>query len=234
VRATSAHRQSCNLPYIPVEDAEQAVVRHYFTAVWLPADFLAQVRADIDEAVNENASLSAELRRQYARRLEELDRKEGYLLDLAAEEGWPKDKLRETINATRTERRHIERTLDQNQNQIEIGRRILLAALDLLDNPGLVYQQDNGSTRAALNRAFFKRLEVDENTIADHKWNEPFDALANVHRQRSTQRSPARSRKAHASLQGEDEARTANRGTLIDSLATTFRAAVLVRRSWWS
>jgi hypothetical protein len=91
--------KTCDQPYVPVEIMEQAVEAHYGDAVWLPDEFRAQVRAAVDAAVATNHSLTDEMRDQYTRRLDKLDAKESYLLDLASEEGWPKDKLREKVQA---------------------------------------------------------------------------------------------------------------------------------------
>ncbi|TQM81267.1 hypothetical protein FHX81_3630 [Saccharothrix saharensis] len=50
------------------------------------------------------------MRQQYARNLEELERKEDYLLDLAADQGRSKEKLRVKIDGIRAERSEIEST----------------------------------------------------------------------------------------------------------------------------
>jgi hypothetical protein len=54
----------------------------------------------------------------FASQLERLDRKEHYFLDLAAEEGWPKDKLREKITAIRAERTQIQRGIETTEHQL--------------------------------------------------------------------------------------------------------------------
>jgi hypothetical protein len=84
----------CDHPYVPVEEMEKAVVEHYARESWLPADFREQVLAAVDEAVAEKVELGEDLRSQYDPRLDVLANKESYLLKLAAEEGWPKEKLR--------------------------------------------------------------------------------------------------------------------------------------------
>jgi site-specific DNA recombinase len=86
--------------------------------VTLPHEWLEQARADIDEAVSGSHELSDALRPQYTKRLNTLERQENYFLDLAAEEGWPKDKLRAKIYAIRTERKDIDNTLSQSEQRI--------------------------------------------------------------------------------------------------------------------
>jgi hypothetical protein len=69
---------------------EQAVEQHYAHAVILPDDMKATVRAAVQAAIDEQFSLTDEMREQFTRQLDKLDSKESYFLDLAAEEGWPR------------------------------------------------------------------------------------------------------------------------------------------------
>jgi site-specific DNA recombinase len=143
----------CDQPYVPVEVMEQAVVDHYGVAVSLPAEFRQLVRTNVDAAISGNFELSAELREQYTRRLAALGSKEDYFLDLAGDEGWPKDKLRIKIGAVRKERQDIQQSLERAEHQLEIGRQIFHSALDLLDHPQIMYRQGNEAVRKVLNRA---------------------------------------------------------------------------------
>src|SRR5439155_16192774 len=110
---------ACDHPYVPVEEMEKAIVSFYNSRAWLPHQFLSEVRAGVDAALSENLTLSKDLRHQHAARLEVLDNKENYLLDLAAEEGWPKEKLRTKIAAIRRERQDIESTLTCARQQLD-------------------------------------------------------------------------------------------------------------------
>ena len=146
----------CDLPFIPVEVLEDAVVHYYADAVTLPAGWLALVRAGVDEAVNGHHELSDALREQYARRLDALDRKENYFLDLAAEQDWPKDKLRVKIDAIRHERKEIEGTLEQAEHHLDRGREVFASAFALLEAPQAAYERGDEAVRSILNKAFFK------------------------------------------------------------------------------
>jgi site-specific DNA recombinase len=167
----------CDHPYVSVEVMEQAVVHHYGVAVHLPEDFRAQVRAGVDQAVSEQFSLSDELRQKFGRRLEALDNKENYFLDLAAEEGWPKDKLRAKIQAIRAERASIKASLDQAEHQLATGRAVFTQALALLDSPQAMYKRGGETVRSILNKAFFTKLYVDGRKIFGQELREPFDVL---------------------------------------------------------
>jgi len=171
----------CDLPFMPVEVMEDAVAGYYGHAVTLPAEYLAQVRAGVDEAVSDHHELSDALREQYAKRLDALDRKESYFLDLAADEGWPKDKLRAKITGIRVERKDIEETLAQAEQHLDRGRAVFHDALALLEAPQAAYEHGDEAVRSILNKAFFTRLYVDGGKIVGHELNEPFDVLAQAY-----------------------------------------------------
>src|SRR5262249_47040085 len=138
----------------------------------------AEVRAGVDAALSENRTLSKDLRQQHAQRLEVLDNKEGYLLDLAAEEGWPKEKLRQKIAAIRRERQDIETTLTSARQQLDTGRNLFYKALDRLNDPARMYAEtDDETVRSLLNKAFFSRFVIDCRKGVAGKVREPFDAL---------------------------------------------------------
>ena len=188
----------CDLPSVPVEIMESAVAAYYGDAVNVPAEWIAEVRAEVDQAVDANHALSETLRAQHTKRLDELDRKEDYLLDLAADQGWPKDKLRAKIDAIRSTRTDIEDTLARSAQQLDRGRDVFHAALALLAEPQQAYERGNEAVRTILNQAFFTKLYIDAGKVIDHDAQEPFDALGesyHVYRlnrtSRSTPRSPA-------------------------------------------
>lgn len=108
--------------------------------------------------------------------------KEHYFLDLAAEEGWPKDKLREKIAAIRAERTQIQRSLETTEHQLDTGRHVFYQSLDLLDQPATIYRRGGEAVRAVLNRTFLTRLYVDARKVTEAQLREPFDALNEAYR----------------------------------------------------
>jgi site-specific DNA recombinase len=173
----------CDQPYIPVDIMEKAVEQHYAHAVILPPELRAAVRGDIEEAVAEHFELSDDMRATLTKQLDKLDAKESYFLDLAAEEGWPKDKLRAKLTAIRQEQTKLTRQLHAATSQLETGRQVFLTALDLLDDPHAMYVRagENETVKSILNRAFFTRLYVDGGKVTDHELNEPFDLLSDAY-----------------------------------------------------
>jgi site-specific DNA recombinase len=172
----------CDHPYVPVEVMEQAVINHY-TSIGLPETFRAAIRALIDEAAADNSKLSDDMRSKLAANLTKLDRKESYFLNLAAEEDWPTDKLREQLDIVRDERKTIEHTLEQAENRLDDGAQFLTLALELMTDPHAMYQAGSEAARKIMNRSIFAKLYVDGDTIIDHEMNEPFNVLTDAYSQ---------------------------------------------------
>lgn len=229
----------CDHPFVPVEVMEQAVIDHYGVAVHLPEAFRAEVRAEVDRAVGEHYGLSEELRDSLSSRLVALDRKEDYYLELAAEEGWPKDKLRLKIHAIRQERKDIQRSLEQTESELATGKQLFYDALALLDDPQAMYRRGSEQVRSILNQAFFTRLYVDGRKITGQDYQEPFDALMGAYQvwHGRSQSQPPQARyyrrslplgavqtRNNAALLGEDYG-VADRATLIDSLGLALGAS---------
>lgn len=172
----------CDLPYIPVEVLEDAVVAYYGDALSVPQSWLDQLQAGLDAAVTNNTDLDDALRAEFTKRLAVLDQREDYFLDLAAEENWPKDKLRTKIDAIRQERAEIEATVDRAEHRLDNALTIFRHAIDLLAEPQRAYETCNEAVRAMLNKAFFVRLYVDAGKITEHEAREPFDAIVGGYR----------------------------------------------------
>ncbi|MEC3976233.1 recombinase family protein [Amycolatopsis sp. H20-H5] len=237
-------QKMCDQPYIPVDVMEKAVEQHYTHAVILPEDLRANVRAGVEAAVANHFELSDDMRGQFTRQLEKLDRKENYFLDLAAEEDWPKDKLRSRITAIRDEQKKIRRQLEAAATQLETGRQVFLTALDLLDDPHGMYQHGHEAVRSILNRAFFTRLYVDGHKVTEQVLQEPFDMLGEAYRiyrdhqaeQRGGESQSPRTYHRHGAAEtltdgSETDAGASDPLALLDSLQTANSAGSLVEET---
>ena len=173
----------CDQPYIPIDVVEEAVARYYGDALVLDPEWLTAIREGVDAAVAADRGLPTDLREQYDKRLEALDRKETYLLDLAAEEGWPKNKLRERINAIRQEAADLRHSIQRADQRLDVGQQVLHDALALLATPQAAYVHGNELVKTALNKAFFTKLYVDGGRIAGHEMHEPFDKLLGAYKE---------------------------------------------------
>jgi DNA invertase Pin-like site-specific DNA recombinase len=204
----------CDLPGIPIEVLEDAVAAYYQGALTLPADWLAELRDGVDQAVNANADMTDTLRDQYAARLVKLEQKESYFLDLAAEEGWPKDNLRAKIDGVRTEQREIHDTLERSAGQLDHSRTIFHHAFDLLTEPHHAYQAGDEVVRGLLNKAFFTRLYVDGGKVIDHQAEEPFNAILDGYRTYQVTRTTTKSAAATISHDAPEHHSTGSPSTL--------------------
>jgi site-specific DNA recombinase len=175
-------QKMCDQPLIPVDVMEKVVEQHYAAAIILPDNLRANVNASVEAAVAEHFELSDDMREQFARQLEKLDRKESYFLDLAAEEEWPKDKLRSRLATIRDEQTKLRRQLEAAATQLETGRQVFLTALRLLEDPHSMYQHGGETVRSILNRALFARLYVDGQKVTEQALQEPFDMLGEAYR----------------------------------------------------
>ncbi|MCA1600328.1 MAG: recombinase family protein [Acidobacteria bacterium] len=170
----------CDHPYIPVEVMEQAVINHY-TRIGLPEQFRTLIQSVISDAAANNNKLSDDMRENLTANLAKLDKKESYFLDLAAEEDWPKDKLREKLAAIRDNRTRIEHRLEHTENQLDDGIQFLTLALDLMTDPHAMYYIGSEAVRTIMNRTIFAKLYVDGDTVTDHELREPFNVLADAY-----------------------------------------------------
>jgi site-specific DNA recombinase len=172
----------CDHPYVPVEVMERAVVNHY-PGIRLPETFRNHVTSLIADAAASNNKLSDDMRDKIIANLAKLDKKENYFLNLAAEEEWDTDKLRDNIAAIREERKKIERTLEKAETRLDDGVEFLTRALELMADPHAMYQAGGERVRAIMNRTIFAKLYIDVDTVADHELNQPFDALTAAYSQ---------------------------------------------------
>ncbi len=151
----------CDLPYVPIDVLEEAVVRYYRTLLPLESDWLASLRSVVDEAFDHSRSMLNSLNTQYSARLNTLERKEAYLLDLAADQNWSRDQLQARISTLRQERADLRAALASVKRRRSLERSTFSTALTYLEHPHVAYEYGDVHTRSVLNRAFLDRLYID-------------------------------------------------------------------------
>lgn len=151
----------CDLPYIPLDVLEEAVARHHGELPALSPDQLARVRTLVEQALTVDHAAPNQLRTLYTSRLRALSRKRTYLIDLAAEQHWPREELQTRIEAVAQERIDLRSALAHLQQQRDRDRGVYQTALALLENPSAAYEHSEPHTRALLNRALLGRLYID-------------------------------------------------------------------------
>jgi site-specific DNA recombinase len=212
---------ACDAPYIRIEDAEAAVLRHYAT-LRLPADFAAKVRDVLEATLQDEGHSSRLLRDHFIKRLRDLDAKEDNLLDLAEGGGIAAAKVRSRLEAIADERAKTQAELAAEGPRLETGAATIRTALDLLDDPQELYRQTSNAVRRQLNQVFFGKLYLDADEITDDLLAEPFDGL--LYRRSFRRPSPLlhqRSKPGHAKtgdLVGAGQ-RTGSATTLFERIA---------------
>jgi site-specific DNA recombinase len=166
----------CDLPYLPVDQLEKAVITHYRT-ITFPAAFQHTVRAQFDKELAANADSNTQLRTELDRKLAALSTKEDHYLDLVGDPDWPNDKLKARMAHIRDEKEKIHTQLKALDADLQTGRDVLNSALKLLDRPQRLYRTCTPAQRKMLNNIIFTKLTVDVTGITGEELAEPFNTL---------------------------------------------------------
>ncbi len=179
----------CDLPYLPVDKVEQAIVDHYET-LNLPTNFVDDVRQLLDDALTEEQHSVAELHAAVSRKLKELETKEDRLLDLLTDDRLPQAKVREKLRKIQIERTATEARLANSGEVLAVGATALLDALDFMSDPAATYASGTDSIRRNLNETYYQRIFLDEEGVQAGELKPPFDefhaALAMTKEKRTT------------------------------------------------
>ncbi|MGL5862522.1 MAG: recombinase family protein, partial [Phycicoccus sp.] len=184
--------RSCDLPSLPLAKVERAVADHY-TRVSVSAEHRKRLTYLAESVAADSQSATNDLRAKLRQQLAELDTQEDRFLDLIGDPDWPQDKIKARLQTVRESKARITAQLGDAALDLEPGRAVLAAALDLLDRPRDLYDSTTDDARKILNKAIFTRLYLDSTdrqprTIAD-ALKEPFASL--VHATRRTDDSGA-------------------------------------------
>lgn len=177
---TGRYDHSCELRYIPIAQAEEAVERHYATVRFTP-EFIAAVRADLAAMLDEQQTTTKLLHAQLTKQLRELDTNESNLIDLAADGGLPQEKIKAKLQEITRRRERLTARRQGVDEDLGTAAEIIETCLQLLEDPQALYQRCNDQQRRRLNQALFEALYIDEETSdgvrVSHKLREPFDTL---------------------------------------------------------
>jgi len=179
---------SCPTPHVNVIRIEMAVEDHYALVRFSPG-FIADVRAHIAEALNDEEAATRLLRQQLTSELHGLDAKEANLIDLAADDTLPQAKIKEKLREIAERRKHLTQRLNEAKDDLDTSARLIEACLTLLQDPQELYRRCDDEQRRLLNQAVFKGLYVDHDQITGHELREPFATLHAVQTAREQDRS---------------------------------------------
>lgn len=156
----------CNLPHLPVELVEQAVIDHYDTLT-LPADFITEIRARMAKVVADETTTTREMHAALTRRLKELDDQEDRLIRLMRFGSMPEAKIRTELLDVQIERERAEAGLTQTSAELAAGAQVLNDALHLASDPQQLYQGADDATRRLLNETFYERFYLDDLEVVE-------------------------------------------------------------------
>jgi site-specific DNA recombinase len=164
----------CDLPYLPVDRVERAIIHHYAT-LKLPSTFVVDVRQLLDEALAGEQHSVAELHAALSRKLKELEAKEDRLLDLLADDALPTTKVRAKLRTIQSERNAAEASLASTGAVLAVGAGVLIEALELMSDPETSYIDGSDVIRRNLNETFYQRFYLDENGVQAGELRPPFE-----------------------------------------------------------
>ncbi|SHX38007.1 recombinase family protein [Mycobacteroides abscessus] len=164
----------CDLPLLPVELVEDTITDHYHTLA-LPADFIDSVRELLSQTLADEQGSVRTMHAQLAKRIKDLDQKEERLIDLAADDSLPQDKIRIRLRRIQSDRASAQAGLLSTTAELNTGADILKSALAALSNPASYYQLADDTTRRFMNQTFYTKFLLDDEGVVDHCLNPPFD-----------------------------------------------------------
>ena len=167
----------CELPYLSAQRVEDEVGRE-FARLQLPSGFADTVLEKITEVLADEQQTTRTLRRNLTQELARLDVREERLLDLAAEGTLSQVKIRIRLTQLTQDRARITDELGKVDIQLSDGAELLRLAIQLLADPGRLFQRADDPNRRRLTQTFFERLYVDDEGVSSAVLRPPFDDLA--------------------------------------------------------
>ena len=207
----------CDLPALPLHKVEHAVTDHY-SHISISQRHRETLKNLALSAANDSKQTTAKLRTSLREQLTELDRQEDRFLDLISDPEWPQDKIKTRLQKIRESKQRITHQLKDTTDDLEPGRAVLYAALELLDRPHDLYNTATDQARTMLNKAIFTRLYLNSTdhqpTTTTATLSEPFASLIHATRTTNGTKTPQNPTTA------QDTAEETTRNHLGDLLAT--------------
>ena len=166
----------CDAPYSNMERVERAIEVHY-KSIRLGAEFIAAVRARLEEAVADKARAQQLLRQQLETQLRQLAVKEENLIDLAADGELSTARIKVKLHEITRARDKLTVQLGAVEQDLSGALAFIEAHLDLLADPYELYRQASDDTRRQLNQALFNRIYVVNDEVVGDELTSPLVEL---------------------------------------------------------
>jgi site-specific DNA recombinase len=173
------HKHQCDSRYVEGSAVEAAVIDFYGTQRF-PSNLAKQVRKLMYDTLEDEERASQLLHEQLTSELVRLNAQEENLIDLAADGNLPSTKVKQRLAGIQIQRNKAQSQLNQTDERLALGAKMIENALVLLDDPQHLYEQMAADQRRLLNQAFFEKLYVFEDRVTDAILNPPFDELLQI------------------------------------------------------
>ena len=151
----------CDLPYLPVDHVEDAIIREY-AKLDLGETFNSAIRDQLDQVVRDHHKVTAEFQASLTMKLAKLEHAEERVIDLVADGDLSTGKARTKLTRIKQERDRLREQVTEADSQLALGIELVQMALAMLDRTQEAYRQAPDGGRRQLNQAFYEKMYVDD------------------------------------------------------------------------
>jgi len=153
-------RTNCDLPYLPADQVEAAVTRHWQTERF-PDELTNQLRSELVASLASLQTDQASERQRLSERVAATRRERYKWADLAMDGSVPSDIAREKQQQLSDQLLSAESALERITNVEQTHEDLLRSLLSLIDRCDEAYKRSDKAGRRDYNQAWFRRLDID-------------------------------------------------------------------------
>jgi site-specific DNA recombinase len=158
---TAKQRGHCTARAIRVDQIESHLIR-VVEAEKMSRDFAESLRHRIVESFDDLKATDRDLKKALRQQSQKLRAAEERLIDALAEGSLPTEQIRARLQRVSLERQVAEEKLSRTTDRIEHGVQTMLGYLDLLQDPGQLFEVADDRARRELLLALFEKLLVED------------------------------------------------------------------------
>ena len=154
-------RTTCDLPYIPVDEVEQAMRREWDTRVQFTPKETTLARTTAHEILDSESSEAAKLAKTQRTRLRTLHAKKQRLIDAYLDGVIAAEDIRPRQDQVTAEIAAAERIIRASETDALIVRERVDTVIDLMSKAGDLYRSVSEHTKRLLNQVVFTSIRID-------------------------------------------------------------------------
>lgn len=174
---TSKQRRLCDMPWLRIEIVEKAVERAIM-AEGMDTGELERLKVLVTEAVDDILAADKEAKAHLRKQLKKLEAQEERLINLAATGTAAIEKIHEQLEKTSLQKAAVAEKLETTAERLKYGAEMALAYLDLLREPGKIYENAPDSVRRDMLTALYSEILINAEEGAVEA--EPMQSEANT------------------------------------------------------